>query len=238
MPENEIYSEQQVAAIMRRAAELQEQKVDSGYVPGVTKAELDKLAQEIGIDPAFLELALEETKNSTNTKSSFGWSEEYERVVDFELQPEDFDVLLSQLKPMKSSQPLSQVGRTLQGKIWTGSSVAHITVTSRNGRTKIKVKSWPFLAIMTTLYPAFILTLTSVGVIASGLAPLLWAGLVALLWTIAFVAFRLLLGKGNSDSRKLADKLQAAVLEEAGGVRTNLGDAAPVDKVGEQSVQS
>ena len=60
MATEKIFSESEVAEIIRRAGELQEEKSEHGYVPGVNASELAQLAQEVGIQREFLELALRE----------------------------------------------------------------------------------------------------------------------------------------------------------------------------------
>ena len=147
MATEKIYSESEVAEIIRRAGEIQEEKSEHGYVPGVNTNELAQIAQEVGIQHEFLEVALREhssesmgvsRKKSTRTES-------IERVVPVEISPEDFDVITEDLKVIPAmslsgskSSGLSQFGRTVTGQVHEAWDNPHFKLNSRVDEQKLR----------------------------------------------------------------------------------------------------
>jgi hypothetical protein len=214
MNENRVFSEEEVAEIMRRAVTLQEQTKHGAaeYRPGVTQAELQRAAKEMGVDPAFLEQAIREKLEGVPTKQR-GILPEEQRVVEGELDPEDFDIILSQVKNISGRRPITQVGRTLRGRAFTGSGLAELEVTSRNGRTKISVKPTFILEALGMFYPAFIVTLITNANLAGGGSPLTALAATTGAFGLAALGFRAWLSKSRAAATKLADKLQDSVTE-------------------------
>src|SRR5579859_3641216 len=97
-----VFSEKEVSEIMQRAAELQE-KEQAGYARGVTRDELVRIAEELGVSPEVLTRAIDE---QTERKARRPWQfvREEERVVDGEIDPNDFDLILESLRPMRGRQ--------------------------------------------------------------------------------------------------------------------------------------
>lgn len=233
MSDHRVYSESEATEIVRRAVEIQEQKAKDAdkYTPGVTREELERVAKEIGLSPDALERAIEELRaNPGQKKSRFSMKEEVERVIDRELSPDDFD-LVAEILRTKSSQTIpSQVGRTLQSKVMVAGSVADIAVTSRNGRTRINVRSMPLLGtIFGSLLAFYGLIFGGVligehGNIAAGIAVMLF-GMIA-----GVALFSGLLKSGRKGTQKLADDLAKRVEEEVEAsqlsVRQNLATSA------------
>ena len=65
---NRIYSEEEVAKLIRRAVELESKRSDSGSTgpdKGLTLHDLEKIAADAGIDPELMHRAAEEFENST-----------------------------------------------------------------------------------------------------------------------------------------------------------------------------
>jgi hypothetical protein len=141
-----VYSEQEVGQIIQRAAELQERAGDKAvvpYAPGVTREQLERVAHEVGVEAAFLQQALEERERPARPS---GFLPVHERVVEGELDPADFDLFLQEVRGHRARNDHSkQIGRTLETRAWSGSGWAQVEVTSRNARTRLKVK--PILAI-------------------------------------------------------------------------------------------
>ena len=96
MPKKRVFSEQEATEIMQRAVRLQESsQTGDEYTPGVTLEELQRIAEEAGIDTRFLDKAVAGV--DTEEKSTIGvfnLAEEFERVVEGEMDPEDFDKIL------------------------------------------------------------------------------------------------------------------------------------------------
>ncbi len=224
-----IFSEQEVGALVRRASELQDQAQNAGdYTPGVTQEELQKIAGDLGLDPKCLEQAIREAAQSKVTKGPLNLTEEFERVIDKEIGPDNFDALLEHLKTA-GRRPLSQVGRTLQGQVWTGWGIANLTVTSRNGRTKINVKSNSVMAWLFSLHPATILTIVGLSALGPTGHILIGAAIAAAAWMAAIPAFGWLVRKNHQAAGKLTEQLAATVEEEGTSLRDRLADAPPVD---------
>jgi hypothetical protein len=219
MATEKIYSESEVAEIIRRAGEIQEEKSEHGYVPGVNTNELAQIAQEVGIQHEFLEVALREhssesmgvsRKKSTRTES-------IERVVPVEISPEDFDVITEDLKVIPAmslsgskSSGLSQFGRTVTGQVHEAWDNPHFKLNSRGGRTKIEV--WTDKSAALALSFLWMLPLIfSAGAFKLG-GPI--AGIASMLFVIAsaFATYRVVLAKSSAAVQRVADKLHAAVL--------------------------
>lgn len=227
-----VFSEQEVGEIVRRAVELQEQGSDAAYQPGVTRPELERIAQELGLDPQYLDRAIRESLSSPPHKGPLNLMQEFERVVDGELRQEDFDVLLEHLKPGLKGRGITQVGRTLSGPAKTGTgSQANVEVSSRNGRTKIRVTSSPILAYLIALHPAVIGSLVAIGAFGEkgmvGAAVAATAGLLI----AGGLGFRHLLKLGHQRAKALADTLAGTVEAEtqpsAERAVTTQGDEIP-----------
>ena len=98
------YTEQEVAALMERAAELQMQTArQTGRKPGLTLAELETIAREAGLDPSFLQQAATELDAPSRSlfESSTGTSATHvfvERWVPGTLTPEVWEDLVAELR--------------------------------------------------------------------------------------------------------------------------------------------
>lgn len=195
-----------------------EKEVEGGkdYTPGITRAELENIAKEVGVDPKFLELAITQQGKPESKTGALRLTEEFERVIEGELDPADFDVIVDYIKPLKQigTTGFSQVGRTLQASAWTGISQANVSVSSRNGRTRLKVASNPLFAFLMGGYPALIgsvisaASLSEAGYVGYGIAA------AAAFLVAGFGTVRALIGKGHSAAAKLTDKLEAAIANE------------------------
>lgn len=215
MPEKRVFSEQEVAQILRRAVELTEDETSKSYTPGITEAELERIAFEVGVDPAALRRAILETGERKSTKGPLSLTEEFERVVEGELDPSQFDIIAEGIKPLSNAgQPhMSQVGRTLQLSAWTGVSQAKVTVTSRNGRTKLNVKSNALFQGLMTLHPSFIASLITVASMSERGMGWIGAAIGVGIMSIGAFLFRKLTGVGHRKAEKLADDLRGRIAE-------------------------
>jgi hypothetical protein len=214
--EKGVFSEQELGEIVKRAAELQEQSSERAlrYTPGVTRQQLERVAQEVGVEPEFLRRALEERREGSPGRPS-GLLRDEERVLAGEVDPADFDLILARVRARRSRHhSATQIGRTLRAQVRTGSGLANLEVTSRNGRTRLRVKSFPALETLGTVYPAFMATLMgAVPLAAHGhgvAAALVGAGSAA----AAALGFRFWIGRSNRAVTRLADKLAAGVAED------------------------
>jgi len=214
MPDERVYSEQEVAAILKRAVEITEEG-GPGYQPGVTRDELLKIAQEVGVPLAALEQALSEAGAKRDVKGPLQLTSEHERVVEGEIDPNQYDLIIDGLKPLqrRHSQAITQVGRKLTMQTWNGVGQSTIDITSREGRTRIHVRSSAIFQGLMTLYPAFIGSMVAMGSLGErgmiGLGAAIAAGLTA----IGATMFGILTRKGHEKSRELADELRDRVAQ-------------------------
>lgn len=232
-----VYSEQEVAELMKRAVALQEGSKEStnAYRPGVTREELVRAAEEMGVEPRFLEQAISE-KLLGNTPRGHPVFQEEQRVVEGELDPADFDIILGAIRTASSRRhPVTQVGRTLSARAMTGSGIARLEVTSRNGRTRINVKPFPVLEVIGTFYPAFLVSMIAGGQLshaAPGVATAVAAGAFA----AAALVCRAWLSRSRTAASRLADRLQGVISEHV-AIDTRARLAAAREPVEQQATE-
>ncbi|MBS1706342.1 MAG: hypothetical protein JST40_10735 [Armatimonadetes bacterium] len=242
-----IFSEEQVTQIVKRAVQLQEQHQAANYQPGVTPDELKRIASELGVDPQYLELAIREKLNSSSGNGSglLKWKNQTERVVDGEISTDDFGEVIRNFGHAMRNSPPTLIGRTLTCRTFAGLNLADVTVTARNGRTKVEVNTVPFLNLIFGLQAGIMGTAIGSSLIAE--KGLVGAG-VAVLAAGAAAVFGLVVGGtiwGHKKGEALANKIQQdaqALVDE--NVRDNLAKstAAPssisTTSANEQSTQT
>lgn len=216
MPEHRLFSEEEAAQIIRRAVEISDQELQATFRPGITPQELERIAAEVGVSASALAQALRETaREETSEKGLLHLTEEFVRVVEGELDPKNFDLVVEGIKPLANAgQPhMAQVGRTLTMSAWVGAGQARIEVTSRKGRTKLKVKSNALFQALMTLHPAFITSVILVGALSEQGLGWLAAGLAAGVLTLGGLCFNLLTKFSHRRARALADELRDRIAE-------------------------
>jgi hypothetical protein len=248
MANESLFTESEIADLVRRAAELQEQGSKEGYVPGVTRDELVRMAQEAGIDPAFMLKAIEEKRNppagAPAPKGKFQWKTEVERVLPVEVSPDNYDIITDQVKvvPSMTSQNgmtsggLTILGRTIQGAISTAWDNPAFKITSRGGRTSLKVSSTLSSACIGILA---ILPLMVSAVLAKeqGAIPGIVMALASVLggWFTA----RFFASKAVQEASVVADKLEEGIMRaarETEALRERLD--APPSATSEENLES
>ena len=220
-----IFSEKQASDILQRAARLQEERGDptDPYAPGLRQEDLAKIAAEAGIDPKYLEAAIREAQQQKEDRRFFNLSEEQERIVEGELDPAEFDVIFEVAKPARTRRhPPTQVGRTLTMRTSYKGSLYHVEVSSRNGRTRVRVRSLPFFAYLMSLHPAILLSFFGAGNLGAH-GQLTSAVLFVLVCMIAGAgAFLGLVRRAKSKSGELADLIEDRIVEANKDLRTRL----------------
>ncbi len=242
MPQEPMFSEQEASKIIQRAVELSEQQGAGQYTPGITRAELEKIAAEVGVSVDVLDRAIRDTIKHQPTKNSSWFSEEYERVVEGELDPSQYDIVIEGLKPLSNAgQPhAAQVGRTLSLSTWTGVGQAKIDLTSRNGRTKVKVKSNAIFQGLMTLHPAFITALIATGSLGEKGMAVLGVSIGAVAMAIGVGLFGFLTKKGHRKAEQLADQMRDRIADaleseaSSSAVRTAASDEMLHQRVGQE----
>lgn len=149
------YTEQEVALVIKRAAELQSQasQVVEQEQSGLSLVELQQIAREAGLDPALVRRAATEldTRHTTAPRSRFLGAPSVltlERTIDGEVPTDEYEVIVEEIRrAFNDNGYASTLGRSLA---WSSSPLAmgrhgnqsrvNVTVTPRNGRTTIRVE--------------------------------------------------------------------------------------------------
>jgi hypothetical protein len=217
MSSRQVFSEQEAAEIMQWAVRLQEQSNEGeNYTPGVTLQELQRIAEEAGLDPTFIEKAISNKAVVESEKGVFHFTESFERVIDGEINPDDFDLVLEEMKVSGRNQRPGayQVGRSMTAMAWTGVSQAKVEVSARKGRTRLQVTSNAFGAYFLGLHGPLIGGIIIMALMGERgnalLGALLGGGLIA----AGGVAFKWLLMKGHKAAQKLTEKLAGVIADE------------------------
>lgn len=144
------YSEEEVAAFLERATELQRAGSDREVGEGLTLEELEEIAAEAGIPPRYVRRAAAEL-DSTSASTGNLWAEiagasltiSFERTVEVEIEPKD----LGELVPLVEAESLGQgtagvVGRTLTltSRSETTNALQQVSVTTGGGRTVVRAE--------------------------------------------------------------------------------------------------
>jgi hypothetical protein len=224
----QVFSEKKASEILQKAARLQEEKGGS-YAPGITHEDMVRIATEAGIEPQYIDAAIKSLSNKETRKSFLNLIEEEERVIDGELDPSEFDVIFEAVKPSRMRRGgAQQVGRTLSMQTFYKGNFYHVEISSRNGRTRILVKSIPFTPYFFSLHPTLIAALIGFGNFA-GHGNLLVGSLFALSsLAVGLSGFGLLARRGTRKTAELADKIEDCVSKALGELRGNLATATSV----------
>ena len=120
------FSEEEVALIIKRAAELQQtEEVQKDPGTALTLAEVEQIAREAGIDPLLIRRAAHglDRPAEKNRPSPFVGAPTrivYERVVDGEISVDEFEPLVNELRRTFGDNGVPSVlGKTLA---WTSTS--------------------------------------------------------------------------------------------------------------------
>lgn len=235
MADQQVFSEQEVAAIIRKAVEVMESQKSPDYQAGVTLDELTRIAGEVGVTPDALAQAIRQVREGAiqKTPSMLGLAHEFEKVLEGEIDPADFDIVLEQLRQVRSrhSAGANQVGRTLHVTAWTGGGIAHVNVTSRNGRTRLNVRSTAFFPFMVSLYPALVFAMVGAGMVGEAYGALAGIGMAVAASLAGLLGFGGLVRKGRVEAEKVTGKLTDTLREHL----ARAADAGPTQQAGSES---
>jgi hypothetical protein len=146
------YNEREVAAIIKRASELQDVESTLESSTGMSLAELEQIAREAGLDPALVRRAASDLDTRVTDREPspfFGAPTDLvlERTIDGEVPTEEYEALVLEIqRELGGVGSASGLGRTL---VWTMTTHSHrraatrtvqVTVTPRNGRTTIRIE--------------------------------------------------------------------------------------------------
>ena len=139
------YDEKAAAEILRRAAELERARA-GGPVGGLTRADLEKVAVDAGLDPAAVRAAIAEHERSGETLPGAGLfggplSASFERELEGELDEEGVEQVLA-----SAQQALGMHGRWYRsGRLWSWSPEGvtrqlRVSVEVQDGRTRLRLE--------------------------------------------------------------------------------------------------
>ena len=230
------YSEEQVAAILQRAAHLERGRAEDR--PGLSLSEVEAIARDAGLDASLVRVAAR-SLNETERAGSLGARiagapirRVFERVIDREIDVSHHERLVGDLRagvaPFVVRSPLiSAVGRTLTLSGRTAGGVIELTLAPRDGKTFLRID-------VSTERAAGGLFGGLMGGLGGGLTPLAIALAVESHQPVIVVvaagagvlgaAFALARGVFSSKARslyrrveQLADAIERRVREEVGG---------------------
>jgi hypothetical protein len=226
MTTKRIFSEQEAGEILQRAARLQVEKGET-YASGITEDELAKMAAEAGISREALLQAIQGLPESETKRRFLKLVSEESRVIDGELDPGDLDLVVGGLRSMRHDG-LKQIGRQVGGRVWFHGGMMHLAVTSRQGRTRVDVRTNAFFPLFFTLYPAFISSMLMItGTAARGNAlPGVLGACVA--WAAASIIAPIWLRATHRSGKALADRMADKVTEAISTNRDAIAQATPV----------
>ena len=149
MADGPHYSEDEVALILGRAAELQKQRPLPGDPRSMSLKEIEQAAAEAGLSAALVRRAATEIARpappEAESNAGLGGPTRLivERVIEGEFPAEDFDQLLEVIR-FSNTGPgqVASVGRSLT---WTGllgagqSAALTVTISVRHGQTRVRV---------------------------------------------------------------------------------------------------
>ena len=145
------FDEKEVAAIIKRASELQQVDTISESTTGMSLAELEQIAREAGLDPALVRRAAADldTRVTDQQPSAFFGAPTtlvLERTIDGEVPTEEYEAIVLEIqRELGGVGSASGLGRSL---VWTMTTHGHrrvatrtvqVTVTPRDGRTTIRI---------------------------------------------------------------------------------------------------
>lgn len=219
---NRMFSEQEAGDIMKRAAQLQEGAAGDVYQPGVTRDELRRVAQEMGVGDEYLDQAILE-RLSNRPRGLVPTLQMEERVVEGELDPRDFDIVLQNVsvRSNRRSAPV-QIGRSLTAQAWSGTGLVKLQVSSRNGRTRIQVRPRPVLELIGSFYGAFLVAMIGGGRLSELGMPAIAFALSAIAFFAAFLVARAWVFASQRKAAELADHLQKVIGEHLAQSQTTV----------------
>ena len=151
MTDERRFDDERVAEILRRAVDLQH----AGAVPtlrgeGLSQSELERVASEAGIDPAFIRQAITESgpvEPDTGHSRFLGEVKTIEvtGVLDGEVGPDAMERMIEEVQ--RTFADTAGPSYTESSATWTGSSATAssrlsnmmVAITARNGRTEIRI---------------------------------------------------------------------------------------------------
>ncbi len=244
MDERRLFSEQEATKLIVEAAKMQESGPESAeYTPGVDFGELKRMAADLGVKEEYLVRAVSrlgtgsDGKDVRKTFMGFPLSMEFERVIEGELPPENFDIVTQEVGEVAYSnigqQAISQVGRGLSVKFMQGLVTGAIGVQSRGGRTRLTCTAKSELGATFAILGALIgFVPVLAGASTSGPTALVAWLLFSALWVYLFGAFT---GRSYDRAHERVERIAKQIADENSSLRSSLAAGGPVAAEAEAS---
>ncbi len=162
-PAERRYSDREVARILERASELQEDAPDDAETTGMSLADLELVAREAGLDPALIRRAaadIEHRRIAERSSTFFGspTTLRLERTIDGEISVDEYEPIVAEIhRILGEVGHASTLGRTLQwstrrsSRRLTDVREVRVTISPRNARTTIAVEE-PLRAVAAAVF--------------------------------------------------------------------------------------
>lgn len=224
MPNKRLYSDKEISAVLKRAAELQRGQ-GSSDTSGLSLAELEQIAADVGIDPDFVKTAaleLEEDRTDTGFHLWGGPTAiELERIVEGEMSEARWEEVVAEIRRVYAvAGETGRVGRILEWvhRDQTGERV-HLTVTPQGGQTRIRLftrmTDWA-VALHVPLLSSTIAPII-LAYIFLNLGPVLETGIALFIVFAFYMIARLIFGalarSQERKARKLLNRLEDLIAE-------------------------
>jgi hypothetical protein len=230
------FNEEEVALIIKRAAELQQtEQTERDPSTALSLSDVEQIAREAGIDPKLVRRAALGLDQPSTTNRPSPWVGSptrlvFERVVDGEISVDEFESLIMQVRRTFGDNGVPSVlGRSLA---WSSSAGARrkgqgrqidVSVVPRGGVTTIRVEE-ELRNLAGALFGGLVggggggSTGIAIGVglgalHSAPLAALLWVTIAGGFYTLARVIFGNMAGGRERELRELADRLEEQVTE-------------------------
>ena len=234
---NRKFNEEEVALIIKRAAELQQtQQVEREPSTALTLTEVEQIAREAGIDPYLVRQAAHGLDRPSEASRPSPWLGAptrlvFERILDGEITVDDYEPIINEIRRTFGDNGIPSVlGRTLA---WTSSPEGgrrrhagrqvNVNVVSRSGVTTIRVEE-ELRTLAAGVFGGLLggggggTTGISIGIgmgvfHSAAIAAALWVGVAGSFYTLARTVFARMAIKREVHLRELTARLEEQITE-------------------------
>jgi hypothetical protein len=216
----QIYKQEEISHILKRAAEMQGAEGE-GPSTGLSLAELQQIAEDSGIDPKYVRLAVADFEEPPDSDKPNFWGGPLrfiqEREVEGEISAETWERMVMEIRrTFQESGSVQEWGRAYEWTLSSSEKKAHVTAIPRDGRTRIEIHWAQPVMFVPFLVPTLLLSIISIPILfeelALGLIGIpIYFGLVATILTIA----RFGLATFSTSRRKRVHNLAQSLAEIA-----------------------
>ncbi|MEZ4702294.1 MAG: hypothetical protein R2834_18310 [Rhodothermales bacterium] len=223
MSNERLYTEKEISAILKRSGEMHAEK-GAAETQGLTLAELQQIAAEVGISADDVASAAAELERSGIETGGFSWpgfptTLEIERVVQGEITEEEWPEIASAISDAFGVVGSSgQVGRMMEWT-YTGRKMSQLQVslTPRDGQTKIRIRGNYRRRALVALGPLMLGLSLQGAIIAMG-SGLTWPAMASVFIAVATTLYFLIrfifttfLGRKERAAQKLIRRIEQLV---------------------------